>query len=665
MSDLISESKLLQAIGLAVVAADAEGKIVFANDSAQEMCAISSDAMVGLSVLDVMGLSAVDSDAREGMTRVLAGQTWSGDAPVRRGDDTTFLARVTETPVLDDTGAVAGLVAVLEDITEVRLTAARLADQDQRLRLAHAAAALGTWQWDMTTDTVVWDEQLEEIFGLPPGGFDGTFEAWAALLHPDDREGVLADVGKALAAKSSFVVRHRIVRPDGAVAWVEGLGQATLGPDGEPTGMIGCQRDDAERVEAEQIIAAAREAEQASAARVEQLQRATADFAATGTVEQVGGVLHDHLRDWLGAENAGVYLADETTSTLRLTASYGYGDAIAAGSVVPLGETSGRGATDATGGVYVLTDPALGLRYPGLLKVSVRLGNRFPVGVLIPTKHGTPGILLLGFDRDPELTHSDAVLLAALAGQSAGASQRAKLLHRTSEIANQLQVSLAASSMPEVVGVELAAYYAPGGDELEHVGGDWYDAVDTDDGSVVLVVGDVMGRGVLAATTMIRIRAAIRGFITVDPTPEVVLAATDRLLERDAPDQFVTVMCAIIDPRRGRLSLCCAGHVPLILVSPDGRTETIGAGSGLPLGVSDGAPREVFKRDVVKGTTVVLVTDGVVERRDHDLDEGIGRLESLAARLHRAPLASLVTKVARLAGEHPDDDVTVFAARLM
>jgi len=664
MPDLISESKLLEAIGLAVVAADAEGKIVFANDSAQEMCAISSDAMVGRSVLDIVGLPDIDSTAREAMTQVFAGQTWSGDVPVRRGDDTTFLARVTETPVLDETGAVVGLVAVFEDITEVRLAAARLADQDQRLRLAHAAAALGTFQWDMATNTVVWDEQLEEIFGLPPGGYDGTFEAWVALLHPDDREGVVADVGQALAAKSSYMVSHRIIRPDGSVAWLEGLGQVTLGPDGAPTGTIGCTRDVTKRIEAEQLVAAARDAEQASAARVEQLQRATADFAATDTVEQVGDVLHDHLRDWLGAVNAGVYLADETTSTLRLTASYGYGDAIADGSVVPLGAPGG-GATDATGGVYVLTDPVLGLRYPGLRRVSVRLGNRFPVGVLIPTKHGTPGILLLGFDLDPELTHYDAVLLAALAGQGTGASQRAELLHRTSEIANQLQVSLAASSIPEVAGVEMAAYYAPGGDELEHVGGDWYDAVDTEDGSVALVVGDVMGRGVLAATTMIRIRAAIRGFITVDPTPEVVLAATDRLLERDAPDQFVTAMCVIIDPRRGRLSLCCAGHVPLILVSPDGRTETIGAGSGLPLGISDGSPREVFRRDVVKGTTVVLVTDGVVERRDHDLDEGIGRLENLAARLHRAPLASLVCDVARLAGEHPDDDVTVFAARLM
>ena len=91
-------------------------------------------------------------------------------------------------------------------------------------------------------------------------------------------------------------------------------------------------------------------------------------------------------------------------------------------------------------------------------------------------------------------------------------------------------------------------HYAPGGDELEHVGGDWYDAVRTPTGTLALVVGDVMGRGVRAATTMIRVRAGIRGLLTVDPAPAAVLTAADEMMTRDAPDQFVTAAAVLVDP---------------------------------------------------------------------------------------------------------------------
>ena len=106
--------------------------------------------------------------------------------------------------------------------------------------------------------------------------------------------------------------------------------------------------------------------------------------------------------------------------------------------------------------------------------------------------------------------------------------EREQLMLRLSEIADHLQTSLAASPIPDVEGRQHRRQYAPGGDELEHVGGDWYDAVRTPDGRLACVVGDVMGRGVRAATTMIRVRAGIRGLLTVDSSPDVVLVARGR-----------------------------------------------------------------------------------------------------------------------------------------
>jgi PAS domain S-box-containing protein len=123
-----------------------------------------------------------------------------------------------------------------------------LLDSRDALRLALSAGRLGTWRWDMATGAIRWDQQLEMIFGLPPGGFDGTFETYQSLLHPDDRAHVLEVVHAALAAKSDYDVEHRCVWPDGTVHWLQGRGSVTLGGNGEVTGTVGCVGDITERV---------------------------------------------------------------------------------------------------------------------------------------------------------------------------------------------------------------------------------------------------------------------------------------------------------------------------------------------------------------------------------------------------------------------------------
>ncbi len=262
------------------------------------------------------------------------------------------------------------------------------------------------------------------------------------------------------------------------------------------------------------------------------------------------------------------------------------------------------------------------------------------------------------------LSPEETQLLDTLASQCAIAAERAKLQVRTVDIAEQLQASLAASPLPALDRFELAVHYAPGGDELEHVGGDWYDAVSTPDGTLALVVGDVMGRGVRAATTMIRVRAGIRGLLTVDPAPQAVLAAADEMMTRDAPDQFVTAMAMLVSPSTGAITLSNAGHVPATLVHADGRAELLGTAAGVPLGVPTRLDRTVEVGHLEPGALLVLVTDGVVESRTRDLDQGIERLRERAVELRDRPLREVVDGLAALADKTLQDDVTVVAARL-
>jgi PAS domain S-box-containing protein len=142
-------------------------------------------------------------------------------------------------------------------------------DED-RLALALEAASLGTWTWDMAAGTSRWDERLEELHGLPPGGFGGTFDDWLASLHVDDRDECVARVNQALEHPGPYVLLHRTTWPDGSVHWIECRGRVTVDETGAATGTIGVALDVTERVQHDAAVAAElRETHDA----VEKLQR--------------------------------------------------------------------------------------------------------------------------------------------------------------------------------------------------------------------------------------------------------------------------------------------------------------------------------------------------------------------------------------------------------
>lgn len=583
MHHYIDELRLLQAIRLAVLATDAVGTITFVNRAATTIFATVDAELVGRPVHDL--IASDESDGSLDLDAVIAGDTWRGDLTLRRPDGDTFVAAVSGTPVRDQAGEITGMVVVAEDMSEIRAAEAAAAASEARLRLAHEAAQLGSWHWNLAAGEVVWDEQLEAIYGMAPGTFGRSYEAWLETVLPEDRDQVLAAVQAAWEARSAYVLRNRIRWPDGTLRWIEAHGKVTSDQHHSPTGTIGCVRDVTERIEAQQREAAA-------AARARLLQEVTAGFVRAATLDQVAVVLADSLAQ----------LAEILPATVEL---------------------------------HVPDDL-----------------TRITEGTSLVTRADTP------------LTVEDNQVLDILASQCAIAAQRAQALARTVDIAEQLQSSLAASPLPAVNHFDLAVHSAAGGDEIEHVGGDWYDAVATSDGRLALVVGDVMGRGVSAATTMIRVRAGIRGLLTVDPGPAAVLTAADEMVARDAPDQFVTAVSLLVNPVTREITVCNAGHIPAVVVDPDGRTELLSGQEGPPLGVLSNSHRSVMTRHLQPGSLLIMVTDGVVESRRHDIDHGIRLLCDRAADLRDAPLKELVQGIAALADSSLHDDVTVVASRL-
>jgi PAS domain-containing protein len=193
-----------------------------------------------------------------------------------------------------------------------------------------------------------------------------------------------------------------------------------------------------------------------------------------------------------------------------------------------------------------------------------------------------------------------------------------------------LQRSVLPAELPDLADVELVAHYAAA--SHSQIGGDWYDAFTLDDGRLVIMVGDVAGHGPAAAEVMVKLRNAGRMAAIIDPNPATVCDSLDRLLAHETSSLLATAAVVVVDPATGALTWSLAGHPPLVLWLPDGRTQLLDTGARTPLGFTPDTTVPVGRATITAGGGLVLYTDGLVERRGESIDAGIERLTSALAR---------------------------------
>ncbi|MER7408211.1 SpoIIE family protein phosphatase [Streptomyces sp. NPDC000070] len=229
---------------------------------------------------------------------------------------------------------------------------------------------------------------------------------------------------------------------------------------------------------------------------------------------------------------------------------------------------------------------------------------------------------------------------------------------RQRETAVTLQRSLLPQELEEPDDLRVAATYHPGGTEAA-VGGDWYDVITLGGGRTALVIGDVMGRGVRAAAVMGQLRTAVRAYARLDLPPHEVLQLLDGLAAEIDPNQIATCAYAVHDPNEGKLVYASAGHLPILVRDENGTVLRADEPTGPPLGTG-GWMHSSGSIPLGPGSTAVLYTDGLVERRDADLDEGIAALERALAGATGTPQV-VCDRLVRSAGVTPDhdDDVAV------
>ena len=252
----------------------------------------------------------------------------------------------------------------------------------------------------------------------------------------------------------------------------------------------------------------------------------------------------------------------------------------------------------------------------------------------------------------------DAERLAGRFEATAGETQRLYVEQRS--LAQTLQHALL-PTLPEIPGLVTSARYDAGERGID-IGGDWYDLIDQGGGRVLMVVGDVSGRGLRAATTMVSLRYAIHAYAAQNDAPATILLRLGQLVSIVDSGQFATILIAGVDVEARQITVTSAGHLPPLLLN-NGGSAFVETKVGLPIGVDPGSRYDTTTISAPHRSTLIAFTDGLVERRGESLDSGLSRLREVAGRQRLALPDLLGTLANELPSGPSDDDIAILGVR--
>ena len=392
--------------------------------------------------------------------------------------------------------------------------------------------------------------------------------------------------------------------------------------------------------------------------RIEHIQTVTASSLAYLSLEELFSAVLGRIRDSLGADTAALLLLEEDRGVLVARAAKGLEEEVRQGVQVPLARGfAGRVAAQAQ--PIVIEDLSKADVVNPILRQK---GIQSMLGVPVLVEGRVIGVMHIGTLQHRHFDEEDIALLQLAADRVALAIDRARTTEQRA-VTEVMQRTLLPDALPQIPGLRFSGKYLPAGSGVK-VGGDWYDVFQLPDGRVTFVIGDVVGRGVLAASVMGEIRTALRAYLIEGHPLDAVMGLLNDLLASMGRNRSATASILELDFESGVLESVSAGHLPALLLTPDGETEFLETEPGLPLGVSAGGRYPCARRQFEVGSSLLLYTDGLIERRFEAIDEGLERLRDAGERAHRrfgeGPLADRVYN--ELLDETPlEDDVALLA----
>ncbi len=695
----------LDGLNTAAVAADAAGVLAYCNAAGENLLSSTREELVGRPVVEVLLPEDHRGGGQEVFAHVLTGASWSGRLPVQDPLGTVSAMDVSATPLRRE-GKVVGVLFVLEDADD------ELAGRGRHQRVAARLARLAR-----VTAELVSAEDMETVTQtVISRAADAAGATIATLMRLDDKDTLVlvgiraenADIatrwatfplaahtpaGDAIRLQEPVVLTGRAEieeRYPELESPVEGERTVVVLPlltAGRPIGAISLsfpgQRafDSAER-EFLRLLAdtcaqamdriQAREDAADRAYKLHFLTQASAELASSldyhTTLRNVARLGVPEFADWCSVqllEDGELRLLalahvdpDKVSFAEELNRRYPPDPDVEQGAwnVIRTGKSEL---------IPLITDELLvaSAQDEEHLRIARELNLRSAVSVPL-TAHGRVlGVMSwVSADEGRLFTAADLTFVEDLAQRAAVAIDNAQLHSETRDAAVHLQRAVLPDVLPEVPGWRFASYYSPSG--RTEVGGDFYDVLPVD-GGVALFVGDVMGRGVTAAAAMAQMRAAVRAYVAIDPSPESVVHHLDQMFETYDYTQLVTLVYVLVDDRSNELQVVNAGHPPPVVLHPDRSLVTLSEQVTAPLGLGlERQERVAFKVPFSTTDALLLYTDGLIERRDEDIDVGQERLTRTCGTLTHDDLTECLGQLVEQVRDHTrEDDVAALVAR--
>lgn len=525
-----------------------------------------------------------------------------------------------------------------------------------------AVNRMGSFDWDLDQGLMYMDATALEVMDLRPDEYD--LRPSTLSVRVPRPEGSRLDLLVSQAIKegrTSYGIYFRIRRRNGAVRWTHTQAHILRTADGKPSRIIGIIRDATGELHHPTERRTLDALEQEDTGVVEET---TAALAHARTVRDVLDVLESPVGlGRLGAVNIVLGLVEGTHLEL-----------VAEGRTTSYAQELGYARLDADfpicevvrtmQPIFILSRQEFAKRYPELWPhlepLSLTAAAYLPLlaqGKVI----GAIGLLYRGKHNFP---YRERTLLNALTSSIAQSIQRAKLFDQGLELAESLQRFMLPHTIPRLPGVQTAVSYRPAR-QVRDIGGDWYDVIPLPGGRVAAVIGDVQGHDTHAAAVMGQLRIVLRAYAAEGHTGPTVMARASAFLADLDTDRFATCLYAEIEPSTGWLRMVRAGHLDPLLVRTDGGCRPLPVVGSLPLGLLHLGPLD-YRETVLElevGETLLMFTDGLVERPGTDIEAGIN---DLANSVRRGPhdLRQLADWLAEEPGELSGaDDIALLLLR--
>ena len=686
----------------AILSKDLNGIITSWNPAAERMYGYSAEEAIGSPVAMLIPAHR-SGEEKEILARIRAGDPVDHYETERvTKDGRTILVSLTVSPVHDSAGAIVSASAIARDVTSRKRSRA-LAE-----RLQAVTAALSS---EMSPDhavEVLIDETMAALgaraatVGILDAGGEEIVLAGAsghseAGLEGWERFPLAADVpmaeairdGVAIWTETSAELRRRWSGLAEAPVRFGSLAIVPLTVEGKPVGALSLSfaeerafdpqeqaflaavaQHAASALERASLYDSQREARERLALLADTSDLLTASLDPDESLRRLADLTVERIADWCGIE-----LVDEGGELRNVAVAHADPDKVRLAHDLrtryPVDPDSETGVPNVvrTGqpelypeiGEEMLVEAA---RDEDHLRLMRELGLVSAMVVPLVARGRVFGALTL-VSSSPERHFDEADLDMArdLARRAAMSLDNAILFRREHEAAVTLQRSLLPQSLPAVEGLRFAARYEPAAPGLE-VGGDWYEVVALDDGTVGLSVGDVAGHGIHAASVMGRVRPALRAYVLDGHDPMEAIRRLDRLMKELGPAELTTIFHLHLDPAENAATYVRAGHPPALLRLPGGEVQVLDGAGSEPLGIFEDSDYSAHSVQVPPGSLLLLYTDGLIERRDEPLEAGLDRLKEALRDAPADPEGCLDAVMSRfLVAERPDDVAMVAMSR--